>query len=230
MKTQLKAGGISAIIAAVTYIFAIGLAGTVLSPMTNLSLGFKEYMTFLTANQTLIFIWHFAMYIINGICLVFLALTLYDRLKDGAPMLARAATVFGFLWIALVFASGLITNYGTSALVSLYAVDPARAESLKLALETITLGIDSSDKLLGCLWVGLSSLAAFKTHTLPRAAAVLGMLISVMGLLGSTVPALIAISYAFGVGVIVWWLWVGITLLRRPAAETLPLVRNTQPA
>jgi hypothetical protein len=224
MKTQSKAGGISAIIAAATYIFAIGLAGTVLSPMTDLSLGFKEYMTFLTANQTLIFIWHFAMYIINGVCLVFLALSLYDRLKDGAPMLARAATVFGFLWIALVFASGLITNYGTSALVNLYAVDPSRAESLKLALETITLGIDSSDKLLGCLWVGLSSLAAFKIRALPRAAAILGMLISVIGLLGSTVPALIAISYAFGVGVIVWWLWIGIALLRVPSPRPVTIL------
>lgn len=229
MKTLQHTGGISAIVAAATYIFAIGLASTLLAPMTDLSLGFTEYMTFLTANQTLIFIWHFTMYIINGICLVFLALSLYDRLKDGAPIFARAATVFGFMWIALVFASGLITNYGTSALVSLHAVDPSRAESLKLTLETITLGIDSSDKLLGCLWVGLTSLAAFKIRALPRAAAILGMLISVMGLLGSTVPALIAISYAFGVGVIVWWLWVGIALLRRPAIASLPLVKNIQP-
>ncbi len=228
MKTLQHTGGISAILAAATYLFALGLASTLLAPMADLSLGFSEYMTFLTANQTLIFIWHFTMYIINGICLVFLALSLYDRLKDGAPALVQAATIFGFLWIALVFASGLITNYGTVALVNLYPRDPSRAESLKLALETITLGIDSSDKLLGCLWVGLSSLAALKTRSLPKAAAILGMLISVMGLIGAAIPALIAVSYAFGVGVIFWWLWVGIALLRVPAAASLPLVRTTQ--
>lgn len=221
MKTTLKAGGIFAILAAATYLFAIVLAGTILAPMTDLSLGFEEYMAFLTGNQTLIFIWHFSMYIINGISLVYLALALYERMKDGAPVLARAATIFGFLWIALVFASGLITNFGLDTLVTLYAKDPAQAESLKLALETITLGLDSSDKLLGCLWVGLISLAGIRTRTLPKVLAIFGMLISVVGLVGSTIPSLIAISYAFGVGVIFWWLFTGIVLLRAKPA-TVP--------
>ncbi len=214
MNTLQKAGGFSAIIAAATYLFAIALVSTILAPMADLTLGFEEYMTFLTANQTLIFIWHFSMYIINGICLVVLALALYERLKDGAPVLAKVATAFGFLWIALVFASGLITNLGLDTLVTLYGKDPAQAESLKLALETITLGLDSSDKLLGCLWVGLISLAAIRTGALPKAVAILGMVISVIGLIGATIPALIAISYAFGVGVIFWWLFTGIALLR----------------
>lgn len=219
MNTLQKAGGISAIIAAATYNFAIALVSTILAPMADLTLGFEEYMTFLTANQTLIFIWHFSMYIINGICLVVLALALYERLKDGAPVLAKVATAFGFLWIALVFASGLITNLGLDTLVNLYGKDPAQAESLKVALETITLGLDSSDKLLGCLWVGLISLAAIRIGALPKAVAILGLVISGIGLIGATIPALIAISYAFGVGVIFWWLFTGIALLRRKSAS-----------
>jgi hypothetical protein len=218
MKTILKAGGISAIIAAATYLFAIVLVATVMAPMADLSLGFEEYMAFLTGNQTLIYLWHFSMYIINGICLVFLALALHERMKDGAPVLAKVATIFGFLWITLVFASGLITNFGTESLVNLYAKDPAQAESLKLALETITLGLDSSDKLLGCLWVGLISLAAIRTRVLPIGVSRLGIIISVIGLVGATIPALIAISYAFGVGIIFWWLFTGIALLRAKPA------------
>lgn len=221
MKSLHKTGGITAIIAAATYVFAIALAATILAPMADLSLGFEDYMAFLTGNQTLVFIWHFAMYIVNGICLVFLALALYDRLKDGAPVLARAATAFGFLWIALVFASGLITNLGLDTLVTLYGKDPAQAASLKVALETITLGIDSSDKLLGCMWVGLISLAAFRTGTMTKPIAIFGMLISVMGLAGSTIPSLIGISYAFGVGVIFWWLFTGIALLRKKPVAVL---------
>ena len=219
MNTLQKAGGFSAIIAAATYLFAIALAATVLAPMTDLTLGFEQYMTFLTANQTLIFIWHFSMYIISGISLVVLALALYERMKDGAPGLVKVATAFGFLWIALVFASGLITNLGMDTLVNLYGKDPAQAESLKLALETITLGIDSSDKLLGCLWVGLISLAAIRTGTLPKAVAILGLVISGIGLIGATIPAMIAISFVFGVGVIFWWLFTGIALLRRKSAS-----------
>lgn len=215
MNTLQKAGGFSAIIAAATYLFAIALAATVLAPMADLTLGFEQYMTFLTANQTLIFIWHFSMYIISGISLVVLALALYERMKDGAPALVKAATAFGFIWITLVFASGLITNLGLDTLVNLYGKNTAQAESLKLALETITLGIDSSDKLLGCLWVGLISLAAIRTGTLPKAVAILGLVISGIGLIGATIPALIAISYVFGVGVIFWWLFTGIALLRR---------------
>ena len=153
MKSLQKVGGIAALIAAATYLFAMGLAVSVLKPMTDTSLGFQEYMSFLIANKPLVFLWHFAMYFINGACLVVLVLAIHERLKESSPGLARIASAFGFIWTAFVFLSGLITNYGIETLITLYGRNQAQAEGLKTALDTMTLGIDSSDKLLGCLHV-----------------------------------------------------------------------------
>jgi hypothetical protein len=215
MKSLQKVGGIAALIAAATYIFAMGLVVSMLKPMADSGIGFQEYMAFLIANKPLVFLWHFSMYFINGSCLVVLVLAIYERLKDYSPALARIASSFGFIWTAFVFLSGLITNYGIETLITLYGKNQAQAEALKTALDTITLGIDSSDKLLGCLWVGLVSLAAFTHKAFPKTFNIFGLAISAAGLIGTTIPSLVSVSYLFGIGAIVWWLAVGIQMLRK---------------
>ena len=215
MKSLQKVGGIAALIAAATYLFAMGLVVSMLKPMADSSLGFQEYMAFLIANKPLVFIWHFSMYLINGFCLVVLVLAIYERLKNNSPSLAKIASTFGFIWTAFVFLSGFIMNYGIEALITLYGKNQAQAEALENALGTITMGIDSSDKFLGCLWVGLVSLAAFKHKAFPKTFNIFGLAISAAGLIGTTIPSLVSISYFFGIGAIVWWLAVGIYMLRK---------------
>jgi hypothetical protein len=214
MKDLQKAGGAAALVAAATYLFALGLVVTILGPMADPDLDFGKHMAFLSAHKTLVFIWHSVMYFANGICLAVLVPALYERLKPASPRLALIASVFGLLWTAFVFLSGVITNHGTEALLALHGKDPARAEALKAALDVVTLGIDSSDRLLGSLWVGLASLASFKEKTLPRPLAIFGMLIGAAGLVGTAIPAAVAVAYLFGVGAILWWAAVGIVLLR----------------
>jgi Domain of unknown function (DUF4386) len=216
-----KSGGISALIAAATYLFAMVLVFTILAPMANSSLSFEKYVDFYKANKTLIFIWHFVMYLINGVCLVILALALYERLKSEAPTIMKIATVLGLIWASFVFLSGFIVLYGTEAFINLNGKNPIQAEILKKTIETITLGIDYSDRFLGCLWVGLVSMAAFKTSTFPKMLNVFGIIISILGLIGTVIPPLTAISYAFGMGAIVWWLCLGVIMLRKESENNI---------
>jgi hypothetical protein len=219
MKSLQKLGGIAAIVAAATYLFAMGLAVSVLKPMTDPGLGFQDYMAFLMANKPLVLIWHFSMYLINGCCLVVLVLAIRERLKNSSPILARIASTFGLIWTTFVFLSGFIMNYGMEALITLYGKSPAQAEALRNALDAITIGIDSSDKFLGCLWVGLASLAAFKGKAFPKIFNIFGVVISAAGLIGTTMPSLVSLSYLFGIGAIVWWLAVGTHMLRKQVAH-----------
>jgi hypothetical protein len=197
----------------------MGLVVSVLKPMADMNLGIQKYMAFLMANKLLVFIWHFSMYLVSGTCLVVLVLAIYERLKNNSPRLAKIASAFGFIWTAFVLLSGLIMNYGIEALITLYGKNQAQAEMLKNALDTITTGIDSSDKFSGCLWVGLASLAAFKNKAFPRTFNIFGLAISAAGLIGTMIPALVSVSYLFGIGAIVWWLAVGIHMLRKQAIQ-----------
>jgi hypothetical protein len=220
MKNLQKMGGIAALIDAATYLVSMGLLLTLLAPMGNTELDFGQFMAFFMDNQTIVFIWHLLMYMVNGVFLVILALALYDRLKAGSPAMAQVATVLGLIWAVMVFASGFITIYGLEVIANLYGKDPAQAATLKLVLDTITLGLDHSDRFLGCLWVLLVSWAALRSEALPKPLNYLGLVIGVPGIISTVFPAFNELAYAFGLGIIVWWLWLGIVLLRSNPGKT----------
>jgi hypothetical protein len=227
MKDLQKAGGLSALICAGTYILALGLLTTVLTPMADSSLPFDRFSSFFLAHKTLIFIWHFSMYLVNGTFLTVLIIALYQRLKIDAPALALAACCFGLFWTGLVFASGFITLYGWEVIGRLSTTDPAHASVLRLVVDTVTIGIDHSDRFLGCLWVLLTSWAALRTRELSRPLNILGFVIGATGIVSSIAPAFNELGYAFGVGVIIWWIWMGIVLLRTNPVQA-PYQSTTQ--
>lgn len=214
MKTLQKVGGISALVCAGTYILALVLLATVLTPMADGSLAFDQFITFFLPHQALIFVWHFTMYLVNGTFLALLTLALYQRLSTGAPALALAAACFGLLWTGLVFISGFITLYGWEVIGGLSSTDLVQAATLRLVVDTITVGIDHSDRFLGGLWVLLTSWAALRSGQLFRPLNFLGLAIGMAGIISSVAPALNELGYAFGVGIIVWWIWLGAVLLR----------------
>ena len=214
MKTLQKVGGISALVCAATYVLALGLLTTVLTPMANGSLPFDKFIAFFLPHQTLVFIWHFSIYLVNGAFLALLTLALYQRLNPSAPALALAAACFGLLWTAMVFTSGFITIYGWEVIGRLSSIDTVQAAMLRVVVDTITIGIDHSDRFLGCLWVLLTSWAALRTGQLSRPLNFLGLVIGIAGIVSSVAPALNELGYAFGLGIIVWWGWLGVVLLR----------------
>ncbi len=219
MKTLQKVGGIAALICAGTFILAMGLVATLLTPMLDSSLPYDQFMAFYIPHQSLVFVWHFNMYLVNGTFLALLVLALYQQLKTSAPALSLAAACFGLFWTGMVFASGFISLYGWQTIDRLSSTDPSQAETLRLVVYTISTGIDTSDRFLGCLWVLLTCWAALRTRQLTRPLNTLGLVIGIAGIVSSISPALTELGIAFGVGVIVWWVWLGVVLLRGKANE-----------
>jgi len=228
MKKNLQtAGGISAIISAASYVFAIGLYLTLMMPLADSGLGIHEYMALFIPMKRLVFIWTFSMYVVHGVSLVVLVAALHERLAGASPRLATVAACFGFIWTAFVLLSGFINVWGNEALVALYGKDPDGAETFRTALTIITLGIDSSDRLLGSLWVALASLASYRTKSFPKILDIFGMTLGAGVLLaGLLLPVNdSSASLLFGFGAIVWWLILGICMMRKNRGFT-PSVRE----
>jgi hypothetical protein len=217
MRNLQKAGGVSALVSAASYVFAIGLYLTLMMPLADSNLGIDGYMAFFMPHKSLAFVWTFSMYLVHGASLVVLVLALHERLKDTSPRLSIVAAGFGFIWAAFVLLSGFINIWGNEALVALYGKSREQAEAFKNALTIITLGIDSSDRFLGSLWVGLVSLAAYRTKAFPKASNIFGLALGAAALLiGLILPVNdTSASFLFGVGAIVWWLALGISMLRK---------------
>jgi len=214
MKTFQKMGGIAALIEAGTFVFGFVFLFTLLAPLAEGNLDSVENVTFLAKNQTIIYIWNLIIYVVFGLFLVVLALALFDRLKTDSPTLAQIATAYGLIWAGLVIAAGMVANIGTGVVVTLYDTNPAQAGSAWLAIDTVRNGLGGGNEIVGGVWVLLVSWAALQTRELPKALNFFGIIIGVAGLI-TIVPALGEIGGAiFGLGLIVWFVWVGIVMLR----------------
>jgi hypothetical protein len=217
---QQKVGGLAALylaaafVAAMPYFLVFVKYPSVVDP--------AEKVAMLVGNQGSMRVMYLVSYILFGIVLAVLALALYARLKDGAPLLAQAATAAGIIWAVVLVASGLIFNAGVAAVVGLHGTDPAQAVATWQAIEPIAQGLGGSGgELLGGLWVLLVGVAALRTGRLPKALNWLGVAIGAAGLL-SVVPALSEAAYGFGLLVIVWFAWLGIAMLRAPSRAAAP--------
>jgi hypothetical protein len=209
-----KMGGVAALIMAVTFVVGFGLLVTVLAPYGNEDLETDQKVAFLADHQAITYLWNLIIYVVFGAFLVVLALALYDRLQDGAPAMAQTATAFGLIWAGLMFASGMVANIGAGIVVDLYGKDPAQAASVWLTLDFVVNGLGGGNEIVGGLWVLLVSWAALRARELPKALNILGLVISVAGLV-TIVRALKAVGAVFGLGLIVWFIWLGIVMLRR---------------
>jgi hypothetical protein len=169
---------------------------------------------------------YLATYVVFGLAVGILTLALKERLHAEAPtVLVHLAAAVGWLWSAMLVASGLIFAYGMTAIHDLAASDQGNAVLAWRAIEPVALALGGAGgELLGGLWVLLVSLAILNGQGWPRILGWLGLVIGAVGL-ASTVPALHDAAVAFGLLVIIWLGWLGGVLImadrrrRRPTSE-----------
>ncbi len=213
MKYSQKMGGIAALYVAASYLFA--MVGYILVLDLPGAVERDQMVALLVDNQAFMYILNLIAYVVWGFFMVVLALALYERLKAGSPAIMQTATAIGIIWACVVIASGMVANIGMETVVDLYSTDPAQAGTVWLAIDSVFQGLGgASGEILGGTWVLLVSWAALRAGGLPKALNYLGVVIGVAGIL-STVPALYgALGPLFGVAQIVWFVWLGIVMLR----------------
>jgi hypothetical protein len=208
-----KIGGIAAQGHAISYIVGIVLAFAFIFPVMDA--GTNQYMDFVTNNRILVHIWILICYWGAGGAFVIMALALYERLKQGSPILMQISTAFGLIWAGLIIGSANLMIYDFGVIADLHGKNPDQAATVWLALKSVENGIVSGNEFVGSLWLLLLSFAALRTRELTRGLNYFGVLTGIAGLL-TLIPALtetIGIMF-FGLGMIVWSIWVGIVMLR----------------
>jgi len=216
MKTLQKFGSLAAFYLAAAYLVGIVLFLVVLDypSITNPA----QKVALLVEMQMVTFVTNLLMFVFFGVFLVILAMALYDRLKSGAPALVQVATVIGVIWAGSLIASGMIANAGIAPVVALYAEDPSQAALTWLGIETVANGVGNGNgEILGGLWTLLISWAALRTGGLPKGLNFLGLLVGVVGIL-SLAPGLTDLTGFFGISQLIWYVWLGIVLLRSNAS------------
>ncbi len=218
MKTLQKFGGFAALYMAIAYLIGMTIFLVVLDyPSITDPL---QKVALLVEMQMVTFSTNLLMYVFFGIFLIVLSLALYDRLKSGAPAMMQVATVIGIIWAGSLVASGMVSNAGIAPVVALYAKDPAQAALTWQGFETVASGLGNGNgEILGGLWALLVSLAALRTGGLPKGLNILGLLVGAVGVV-TILPGLIDLVGVFALGQVIWFVWLGIVLLRSKPGET----------
>ena len=205
-----KIGGVAALYEAAAYVVA--MVGFLLVVDVSGAADPIQKLALIEDNLTFLYILNLITYVIWGVFLVVLALALYERLKSGSPAMAQVATAFGLIWAGLVIASGTLYNLGMGTVIDINSTDPAQAATVWLTIESVSNGL-SGIEVVGGTWMLLVSCAALRGGGLPKALNYLGVVVGIAGLL-TLVPGLEMLALVFGLGQIVWFVWVGIVMLR----------------
>jgi hypothetical protein len=211
MKKLQKMGGIAALYEAGAYILGFALWIGVLGYSSDLTPA-QKVASFVN-NLSLWYMLNLVVYVVAGIFLVVLALALYDRLKSKSPVIMQVATAVGLIWAGVVVASGMIANIGIESVVNLNATDPTQAALVWAAVDLVRDGLGGGNEILGGVWILLVSWAALRAGGFSKALNYLGFVVGAAGIL-SAVPALRELASVFGLTQIVWFIWMGIAMLK----------------
>jgi len=206
-----KLGGICAILEALIYISAfIVYGGILVYPSANASV--TEELNFLSDNYVTLSILNVISYVLFGILLAVLVLAIHERLKNYAPVFSKLTAVFGVIWVGLVIASGMIANIGLGYVLSTGVTEPENAMLVWSSVSVIAEGLGGGNEVVGGIWVLLISIIALKGQLLSKPLNFLGVLVGIAGIL--TIYPLEIFTEIFGLSQIVWFLWIGIFLIR----------------
>jgi hypothetical protein len=224
MKNLQKMGGIAALIGAATIILGAVVYATLLVPK-----GFgsnnpdpSRIVALLADNQATMRLWLQIIWLAFGACLIFLSLALHERLKAGSPELAQAVTIFTLIWAILVIVVGTLSINDLDTVVRLFGQDPAQAATVWLTLDTVEtgLGAGGGETIVTGLWLLLLSWAALQARALPRLLNYLGVVVGLAGVL-YVFTASDAVLSVNALGLIVWFVWLGIVMLRSNPGKTV---------
>jgi hypothetical protein len=215
MKNFQRIGGIAALYAGIAYI--VGMMGFLL--VVGWPDDPVQQVAVLVNNQVSQHILYIIVYQVWAVFLVVLTLALYERLKADSPVMMQTATAIGIIWATVVIASGMIFNIGMDNVVNHYGKDLAQATTVWLVIASVCDGLGGGNEILGGLWMLLISCAALQEGGLPKALSYLGIVIGAAGIL-SALPGLGDVGLIFGLVQIVWFIWLGIVLLRNNPSRT----------
>lgn len=218
MKTLQKFGGFAALYMAAAYLVVMAIFLAVLNYQSITDP--VQKVTLLVDKQVIFFSTNLLSYVFFGIFLIGLSLALYDRLKAGAPAMMQVATVMGIIWAGSLITSGMVQNAGINPTVALYVKDPSQAALSWQVIETVSNGLGNGNgEILGGLWTLLVSISALRGGKFSKALNFFGLFVGLVGIV-SLAPGLTDILVGvFGLSQVIWYVWLGIMLLRSTSNE-----------
>lgn len=210
-----RAGGVAAQVVAGTYVVGFLAMAAYLVPR-----GFTMpvddpagSLGFLLDHQAQMAAWYLVLYLLGGAAMAVVSLGVGERLV-AAPALSRVATALGLIWSGLLIASGSIALVGQQAAVTLHAQDPDLALSTWLSTSVVQDALGGGIEVAGALWAAVVGVAVLRTRSLSAGLGVVAIGLAIVGMATVVPVAAEAATSIFGLGLLLWFTWLGLALRR----------------
>lgn len=216
----IRAGGIAAIGMALCYIsVAVIFFGLLAVPAGLDSLGRLQF--FLQQEYLLVAIGWGIGYLLFGVLLAILLQALRQAMPPNPSGIAALAERFGNVWLVLMMASGMVALISMDMTLRLLDSSTEQALALYNTGNLLTNALGGGIELVGGLWVLLLSIAGLQQQRFAKALHLLGLIVGSLGIL-TVLHSVPYLKDAFGISQLIWFIWLGITLLRtgRQTAKT----------
>lgn len=215
MRSANNVTGIAALALSFIYISAFVYYGTFWSFPHESDAQTK--MAFIAQHQTITSVFLFITYILFGLVLSMLVAGTSRILGNASEILKSVTTAFGYLWVGLVIASGMIAISGVTYAIDIAHTDAQKALDAWTILMTIAQSIGGDNEIVGAVWVILVSVLALKADVLSKNLNYLGIVVGLAGV--ATISPLIIFKELFGVSQIIWFFWLGVCILRQASDD-----------
>lgn len=208
----LQAGGVAALGMALCYIsVAVIFFGLITLPAGLDTLGRLQYV--LQQHYLLAAIGYGIGYLLFGVLLAILLQALRQAMPDSQSALAGLAERFGQVWLVLMMASGMVALISMEMILRLLDTSTEQALALHNTYQLLTNALGGGIELVGGLWALLLSIAGLKHHILPKSLHGLGIIGGSLGI-ATVLHTLPYLKDAFGITQFIWFIWLGVVLLR----------------
>jgi len=208
-----KLGGLCSISLGLIYIIAFIVYGGIIEyPKADATE--IERLNFLSDNYLILCTANLISYFLFGILLAVLVISIHQKIKNHLPNLSILASVFGIIWVGLVIASGMIANIALNSVIEIGIEEPQKAIAIWTSVGIVSEGLGGENEIVGGVWVLLLSIAALKYSFFSKPLNLLGLLVALAGML--TILPFDVFKEIFGISQIVWFIWIGIAMIRNP--------------
>lgn len=172
-----------------------------------------ERFNFLYNNYSVLSVINLISYVLFGILLAILVVSIHQKTKEYSPNLSTLAAAFGMVWVGLVIASGIIANIGLTAVIEIGIKEPQKAMLIWKSVGIVSEGLGGGNEIVGAIWVLLLGITTFKHLFFSKSLNLLGLFVALAGIL--TIFPLDIFKEIFGISQIIWFICIGASMIQK---------------